>query len=284
MLVGGVWLAGCAATDQETGPGQDALAATQAAPSANGAAATSSGLESAEVVSREATFTQGMELLEDGTLVHSRGLYGQSGLDVLSATGEVLRSVELPADEFGEGVTVVPNGYDDPSMGPVAYQLTWQSGVVHTWSVPDLVEGPPLEIDSEGWGLCYDESRDVLWLSDGTPTLRSLAVKDLEVLSEVDVGEVGVDGERQPVMNLNELECVDGQVWANVWLQDDIVQIDPATGVVDQRLDLAQTVAQEGNSDPDSVLNGIAYDDRDGSFLITGKNWSQIYRVDLAAD
>ncbi len=237
-----------------------------------------------DVVAREATFTQGLELLDDGTMLHSRGLYGESGIDILSANGEVVRSAELPDDQFGEGLSVVPRGFDDADSGPTAYQLTWTSGVVHTWSLPDLQEGPPLEIDGEGWGLCFDETRDVLWLSDGTATLRSLAVKDLRPLGEVTVNEADDVGALSPVPMLNELECVNGVVWANVWKQDDIVAIDPATGMVQQRVDLAPTVAREGADDPADVLNGIAYDDRDQSFLVTGKNWSQLYRVDLGAD
>ncbi len=237
-----------------------------------------------DVISREATFTQGLELLDDGTFLHSRGLYGESGIDILSSTGEVVRSAELPDDEFGEGVTVVPRGFDDASTGPTAYQLTWRAGVVHTWSLPDLYEGPPLEIDGEGWGLCFDETRDVLWLSDGTATLRSLAVKDLSPLDEVTVRATDSDGARSPVSMLNELECVDGQVWANVWKHDEVVRIDPESGAVKQRVDLAATVTREGADAPEDVLNGIAYDERDGSFVITGKNWSQLYRVDLPTD
>ncbi len=277
LVLGGALLVGCIGGGPESTPDAATSLSTDAA-------ATSSALVIDEVISREATFTQGLELLDDGTLVHSRGLYGESGIDILSASGDVIRSAELPADEFGEGVTVVPNGFDDPSAGPAAYQLTWKSGVVHTWSVPDLTEGPTLEIDGEGWGLCFDETRDVLWLSDGTATLRSLAVEDLRPLGEITVHEADEGGVLSPLPLLNELECVDGLVWANVWKQVDIVAIDVATGMVEQRVDLTSTVAREGASDPAHVLNGIAYDKRDESFLVTGKNWSQLYRVDLAAD
>lgn len=269
MLLGGWVLGGCSQAGVESLPELGT-----ASVSANSAAA----------LTREATFTQGLELLDDGTILHSRGLYGESGIDILSASGEVLRSTDLPDDQFGEGVTVVPRGFNDANTGPTAYQLTWKSGVVHTWSVPDLVAGPQLEIDGEGWGLCFDETRGVLWLSDGTATLRSLAVADLKPLGQVAVTETDVDGASGPVAMLNELECVDGSVWANVWKQDDVVVIDPSTGKVERRVDLAATVARESPDSPQDVLNGIAYDDRDGSFLVTGKNWSQVYRVDLADD
>lgn len=228
---------------------------------------------------REPSFTQGLELLDDGTMVHSRGLYGESGIDILSASGEVIRSAALPEDEFGEGVTVVPAGPAGSEPGATAYQLTWKSGSVHTWSLPDLVEGPMLQIDGEGWGICYDETRDLLWQSDGSATLRSLAVPDLSVLGTVDVTVRTDDGDPSPVDQLNELECVDGTVYANVWKSNDIVQINPETGDVTSVIDLSAVVAQQGTEGGESVLNGVAYDDRDGTFVVTGKNWDELYRV-----
>lgn len=244
-----------------------------------------------DVVDRDPSFTQGLELLEDGTMVHSRGLYGESAIEVLSPAGEVLRSEDLPEDEFGEGVTVVPNpAWDEdwPNVGPLqlAYQLTWKSGVVHTWSVPDLVEGPSLEIDGEGWGLCYDESREALWQSDGSSTLRLLAVEDLAPLAEISVTE-DAGGERVEVDDLNELECVEGQVWANVWKSDDIVLVDPSvekeSGRVSARLDLTTLVEAENPAAEEDVLNGIALDPRDDTLLVTGKNWEHLYRFDRSA-
>ncbi|MGC1207683.1 MAG: glutaminyl-peptide cyclotransferase [Ornithinimicrobium sp.] len=228
-----------------------------------------------ETLDRDPRFTQGLELLDDGTMVHSRGLYGESGVDILSASGEVLRSAELPDDEFGEGVTVVPIGPPGSEPGATAYQLTWKSGTVHTWSLPDLVEGPSLQIDGEGWGICYDVTRDLLWQSDGSSTLHSLAVPDLSVLGTVDVtapNGVALD-------QLNELECVDGMVWANVWKSANVVQINPETGDISAVIDLSDVVAEQAPDGAESVLNGMAYDDRDGTFVVTGKNWDELYRV-----
>ena len=243
-----------------------------------------------EVIDREASFTQGVELLQDGRIVHSRGLYGESGIDLLSPSGEVLRSADLPDDEFGEGVTVVPTEVSDedwPGGGQplTAYQLTWKSGVVHTWSLPDLVEGPSLDIDGEGWGLCYDDSREALWQSDGSSTLRLLAVSDLTLLAEITVTEETGEGS-EGVDELNELECVGGDVWANVWKSDDIVLIEPSVregaGGVVLRLSLADVVEAEDPRDAADVLNGITWDPADDTLLVTGKNWDHLYRVSLS--
>lgn len=214
-------------------------------------------------------FSQGLEVLDDGRVLHSTGLYGESRLEVFPLGGEVEVSADLPADQFGEGVTVA---------GDTAYQLTWQSGVVHVWSVPDLEPGADLRIEGEGWGLCHDETRDVLWLSDGSADLQAL---DPDQLTPGETVTVTDDG--RPVDQLNELECVDGQVWANVWFSDGVLRIDPGAGAVTARVDLAELTAEVDPADDDHVLNGLAYDEDDGTFLVTGKEWDRIFRVDLLA-
>ncbi|MGB3763751.1 MAG: glutaminyl-peptide cyclotransferase [Ornithinimicrobium sp.] len=237
-----------------------------------------------QILDRDPTFTQGLELLDDGTMLHSRGLYGESGIDLLSADGAVRRSAELPDQEFGEGLTVVPAELLGSDAGPTAYQLTWKSGVVHTWSLPDLVEGPVLRIDGEGWGICYDDTREVLWQTDGSSTLRSLAPADLAVLETVEVVARTEGTAPRPVDQLNELECVDGMVWANVWKSTDVVQIDPGTGEVVAVVDLGAVVREQAPGEESDVLNGLAYDDRDGTWVVTGKNWDALYRLDLDGD
>ncbi|CAN5496732.1 glutaminyl-peptide cyclotransferase [soil metagenome] len=270
-------LAGC------TGDAAD-LSTGEASTEAEDGAELGSTVEVIETLNRDPSFTQGLELLEDGTMVHSRGGYGESGIDILSPSGEVLRSRELPDDEFGEGVTVVRDGdrdgdFTDGSPGLTAYQLTWKSGVVHTWSVPDLVEGPSLQIEGEGWGLCYDDSREALWQSDGSATLRLLSVGSLEVQESVEVTEDGV-----PVTQLNELDCAGGGVWANIWKSNDIVAIEPETGEVTDRVDLSGVVQTEGADGPQDVLNGLASNNSEGTMMVTGKNWDHLYRVTLGQD
>ncbi len=244
-------------------------AASAEAPRAPSAEDLSGQVEVVEVYDRGPGFTQGLELLDDGRLLHSTGRYGESAIEIvtLDATSEARSS--LPADEFGEGIT---------AAGDTAYQLTWQSGVVHTWMLPGLQPGPELSIVGEGWGLCHDQSRDVLWLSDGSAQLQALDPNGLTPGDRVEVTDRG-----EPVPMLNELECVDAQVWANIWHGDEVVRIDPATGAVTARVDLSGVVEAEGAPGQEDVLNGIAYDASDGTFLVTGKNWEHLYRVSLPA-
>ncbi|MGI8946965.1 MAG: glutaminyl-peptide cyclotransferase, partial [Ornithinimicrobium sp.] len=256
-------LAGCGGSQSGQGPARASDATSAEAVSPTSTAGRERGVEVVEVLDRGPGFTQGLELLDDGRLLHSTGRYGESSLQVLLLGGPAEVSTDLPAEEFGEGATLV---------GDTAYQLTWKSGVVHTWSLPDLVEGPSLQIEGDGWGLCYDETRDALWQSDGTSTLRLLAVPDLAPIAEVNVTEQ-IGDRATPVQRLNELECDQGRVWANVWQSEDILLIEPPRGdaaankdtnaQVLQRVSLSRLVEGEGHSDPDNVLNGVALEEQD---------------------
>lgn len=221
-----------------------------------------------EVLSRPDGFTQGFEVLSDGQWLMGTGGYGESQIQVVDADGKVVESANLPDEEFGEGTTVI---------GDTAYQLTWQSGVVHTWTLPDFQPGSSQSIEGEGWGLCSDEAAGGLWLSDGTPTLSLVDAESFDTISQVQVSDAN-----QPVFNLNELECIDGAVWANVWQTNDIVVIDPSTGDVTRTYDFSDLAADQDTSEPGHVLNGIAYDDSSDSLLITGKEWDAVYRLDYA--
>lgn len=258
-------LAGCSSAQE--GPAPAGAAGETSAPSVDRTAAPTGEAEVVETYPRGPGFTQGLEVLDDGRLLHGTGRYGESRLEVMALGGAVETSADLPADEFGEGVTASGDG-------DTAYQLTWRSGVVHTWSLPDLEPGPELSIEGEGWGLCHDETDDVLWLSDGSAELQALDPQDLSVRRRVAVAQEG-----SPVEQLNELECVGGAVWANIWHSDEVVRIDPATGAVTARVDLSGVVQREQPADGEDVLNGLAYDRSDGTFLVTGKNWEHIYRV-----
>ena len=206
-------------------------------------------------------FTQGFEIA-DGGLYEGTGLTGKSQLRELDpATGAVRRSVPLPGQLFGEGITVV---------GDRIWQLTWRDDVVLEWNRADFTLLRQLPLADEGWGLCHDGSR--LVRSDGSDQLHFQ-----DPTTFADMGSVAVTLDGQPVTELNELECTDGQVWANVWQTDRIVRIDPATGDVTAVVDAAGVLdpAQRANAD---VLNGIAAMG-DGEFLITGKNWPSMFRV-----
>lgn len=206
-------------------------------------------------------FTQGLELV-DGVLYEGTGLVGQSSLRrVDPATGEVRQRVDLPEPLFGEGITVV---------GDRIWQLTWRDGVAIERDRDTLAEVRRVTYQGEGWGLCHDGDR--LVMSDGSD---ELAFRDPGSFAET--GRVAVRRDGEPVERLNELECVAGQVWANVWQTDEVVRIDPATGRVTATVDL-------GGLRPDDVpatdvLNGIAAVPGTDEFLVTGKNWPTIFRI-----
>ncbi|WP_433274414.1 glutaminyl-peptide cyclotransferase [Actinosynnema sp. CS-041913] len=210
-------------------------------------------------------FTQGLELV-DGVLYEGTGLAGQSTLRRLDpATGEVRQQVELPSPLFGEGVTVV---------GDRIWQITWQNGIAIQRDRGTLEEVKRVTYDGEGWGLCRDGGR--LVMSDGTEELR---FRDPETFAET--GRVTVRRNGIPLVRINELECVGGQVWANLWQLDEVVKIDPGTGDVLATVDLSSL--RPADVPKDNVLNGIAAVPGTDEFLVTGKNWPTIFRVRLNA-
>lgn len=214
-----------------------------------------------------AAFTQGLEL-HDGTLYEGTGQYGQSELRIVAVeSGEVERSVALPDDTFGEGITVV---------GDQVWQLTWQEGFAFRRDRDTLAEIDRVSYSGEGWGLCYDQALDRLVMSDGSAELTFRDPDTFEPTGTVSVTRAG-----EPLTMLNELECVAGQVWANVWLTDEIVRIAPESGQVEAVVDatgLLDDSAPDGEGMVD-VLNGIAAIPDTDTFLITGKLWPALFQV-----
>jgi len=230
-----------------------------------------------EVVARyphdPGAFTQGLVLI-DGELYESTGLIGQSSVrrvELRTGTVRLRRDVAPPL--FGEGLAAV---------GDELYQLTWTSGVALVFDRATLTLRRELRYQGEGWGLCHDGT--TLVQSDGSATLIRRDPTSFAALRTIEVRERG-----RPVEQLNELECVGGDVYANIWLSSDIVRIDGATGMVTARIDASalQPVAvptptapgREPTASADDVLNGIAFDPADGTFLLTGKRWDSVYRV-----
>lgn len=212
-----------------------------------------------------AAFTQGL-VYEDGVLVEGTGLRGRSSLrEVDLETGQVLQSIQLPEQYFGEGVAV---------LGDRIYQLTWQenTGFVYDRDTFELVGG--FTYPMEGWGLTDDGKQ--LIMSDGTSTLYFLDPETLEIIGSVPVTDTG-----RPVIRLNELEYVEGEVFANVWQTDWIVRIDPQTGQVLGWIDLAGLLPAEDRQQPVDVLNGIAYDDQMDRLFVTGKWWPKLFQIEL---
>ncbi|MDO8490845.1 MAG: glutaminyl-peptide cyclotransferase, partial [Dehalococcoidia bacterium] len=182
-------------------------------------------------------------------------------------TGEVLQQHGLAADLFGEGIAVYGDNRDR------IVQLTWRN---HTGFVYDKNTFQSLRTFSyptEGWGITYDGRR--LIMSDGTATLRFL---DPDTLAET--GSVQVYDGNGPVAMLNELEYVEGTIYANVWLTDRIVMISPDTGAVVGRIDLKGLVDSLGTANHD-VLNGIAYDPAGKRLFVTGKLWPKLFEIKL---
>lgn len=217
----------------------------------------------AEIPHDANAWTQGLEL-SGASLYEGTGIKGRSQVRELDpATGAVRRATPAPNDYYGEGITVV----DDR-----IWELTWRDGVAVQWDKATLTPVREAPVDGEGWGLCRDGDR--LVRSDGTDRLR---FHDPATFAET--GSVNVTRDDQPLRDLNELECVDGQVWANVWHSNEIVRIDPATGRVDTVVDAAGLWPGQ-EDDPEKVLNGIAHLGGD-EYLLTGKFWPSMYRVRL---
>lgn len=220
-----------------------------------------------EVVARiphdPGAFTQG--LVVDGDVVwESTGLYGQSTLRRTDRhTGEVLTAATLDDAQFGEGLEKV----DDRLI-----QLTWQEETALVWDEATLAQVDAFTYEGEGWGLCQlDDER--LVMSDGTATLTIRHPVTFEPIEEIEVTRDG-----QSVTDLNELECVDGLVFANVWLSDEIVVIGEGGSVV-ATIDASALDAELASTPERDVLNGIAYDPITGTFLLTGKLWPTTFEV-----
>ena len=211
------------------------------------------------------SFTQGFAWF-DGLVYEGTGLRGQSVLRIIELpTGRVIKETAADPRHFGEGLALV---------GDQLIWLTWQAGTAGVYQRDTLEQTGSFTYSGEGWGLCFDGDR--LVMSDGSSTLAFRHPATFEVLGSVSVTQS--DG--NPVNRLNELECVGDYVWANVWLTDRIVVIDPATGAVVAEADMAGIITPHPQqADSNSVLNGIAYRPGTGTFLITGKRWPTIFEV-----
>lgn len=205
-------------------------------------------------------FTQGL-LWRAGVFYESTGINGQSTLRrVEFPSGRVLDKRDLPSQYFAEGLAL---------SNERLVQLTWTSGKAFVYDRATFKPLQTFKYEGEGWGLAFDGK--VFVMSDGSATLAFRDADTFKVLRRV---AVTMNGE--PLKQLNELEVIDGKVWANVWQTDFIVQIDPKNGRVVSYLDLSGLHPRNGNDD---VLNGIAYDAIQKRVFITGKWWSKIYQI-----
>lgn len=210
-------------------------------------------------------FTQGL-FYHDGYLYEGTGKNGLSTLSKLNLeTGEDLQSVPLSRRYFGEGIELV---------GDRIFQLTWRSHIVLVYDRESFEQIGSHYNPTEGWGLAYNGEQ--LILSDGSATLRFMDPESFTSTRSVDVTLNG-----NPVTNLNELEYIDGEVWANVWQTDFIVRIDPDTGNVNSLIDLTGLSQQTRLGSNEAVLNGIAWDAAGQRLFVTGKHWAHLFEIEL---
>jgi glutamine cyclotransferase len=211
------------------------------------------------------SYTEGLAF-QGGMLYESSGRYGLSDLrEVALETGRVVKLHKLPDVYFGEGLTVYNN---------TLFQLTWESRVGFIYDINSFALDEVFSYQGEGWGLTTDGQR--LIVSDGTANLQFWDPKTLEPIGSVQVNDHG-----KPIDNLNELEYIQGQVYANVWQTDKVAIINPQDGQVSAWLDLSgllQLTDFQGEAD---VLNGIAYDEQNDRLFVTGKLWPYLFQIKM---
>ena len=210
-------------------------------------------------------FTQGL-IFRNGELWEGTGKHGLSRLSRVDLeTGKLLQSAPLASRYFGEGIEII---------GDRIYQLTWRAHMVFVYDRDSLEQQQTHYNAREGWGLAWDGEH--LILSDGSASLQFI---DPEGFTPV--REIGVTVRGQPLTLLNELEYIDGEIWANVWQTDFIVRIDPATGVVNSIVDLTGLSARTRLGSSEAVLNGIAWDADNRRLFVTGKHWANLFEIEL---
>jgi glutaminyl-peptide cyclotransferase len=208
-------------------------------------------------------FTQGL-VFRDGKLLESTGQEGQSTLRQVDLdSGQTLKKVDLAPQYFGEGMAVLNNRI---------YQLTWQHHIGFIYDYQTFERLGDFSYEGEGWGLTTDGQ--ALILSDGSSRLRFLDPNTFRVIRTIAVTENG-----KPVRQLNELEFINGEVFANIWHDTRIVSINPQSGAVTASIDCAALVSQSGAHDQEAVLNGIAYDEGSGRMFVTGKLWPKLFEI-----
>ncbi len=211
------------------------------------------------------SFTQGLLLDDRGRLFESAGNYGRSNVrEVEFTTGKVLREQANERTHFAEGLAMV--------RGELV-QLTWKEKVALRWNPDTFASLGTFAYEGEGWGLCPDRAGTRLVMSDGS---NVLTFRDPVTFTKT--GSVNVTRAGAPLRQLNELECVDGKVYANVWQTNTIVVIDPESGKVTEEIDATGILPADQRAGAD-VLNGIAHKPDTGTFLITGKHWPSLFEV-----
>lgn len=212
-------------------------------------------------------FTQGL-VFADGQMYESTGLNGESTLRRVDiATGKTLQRIDVPKEYFAEGLALV---------GDELLQLTWQHKLGFVYDRKTFKQKRTFSYNTEGWGIAYDGTSRLV-MSDGSDTLTFLDPKTLAVGKALRVRDAG-----RAVSNLNELEWVEGEIWANVWQTDRIARISPTTGEVSAWIDLSTLYPLAQRLPPADVMNGIAYDKASRRIFVTGKKWPRLYQITVS--
>jgi glutamine cyclotransferase len=210
-------------------------------------------------------FTQGL-VFHEGNFLESTGEVGRSSLRRVELdTGKVVQKVDVPPPYFAEGITLL--------KGKI-YQLTWQQGIGFVYDALTFEKIGQFKYSGEGWGLANDGQS--LILSDGTNKIRFLDPENFQITKTI----AAVDG-HTAINEINELEYVQGEIYANIWHADRIARIDPKTGTVVGWINLAGLLKPGEVQDEEAVLNGIAYDQAGGRLFVTGKLWPKIFEIRL---
>lgn len=210
------------------------------------------------------SYTQGLEWV-NGTMWEGTGQEGESYLQRIDLrTGGVERIASLPSDEFGEGIT---------HFGDRIYQLTWTSHKAYIYDLEGKLQ-KTIRYNGEGWGITTDGNR--LFLSDGSSTIREIDPETFATKRSILVSFNG-----QPLDYINELEWVDGKIWANIYLTSAIVEINPATGIVEGYVDLPELRSRLKDNPEAEAFNGVAYNKKSGKFYVTGKDWNKIFEIEI---
>ena len=211
------------------------------------------------------SFTQGLVFAADGQLYESTGLQGESTLRRVDiATGKTLQRIDVPAQYFAEGLAMV---------GDELLQLTWQHKLGFVYDRATFKQKRTFTYPTEGWGIAYDGASQLV-MSDGSDTLTFLDPKTFALGKKLRVFDAG-----RPVASLNELEWIEGEIWANVWMTDRIARISAKTGEVNAWIDLSTLFPRSQRMPPADELNGIAYDKATRRIFVTGKKWPRLYQI-----
>jgi glutaminyl-peptide cyclotransferase len=206
-------------------------------------------------------FTQGLVSI-GGQLYEGTGRNGQSSVRLLDLeTGEIIKRKNLSNRYFGEGITIHNNSI---------YQLSWRSHLGFVYDQESFELKKTFYLPGEGWGITHNNEQ--LIISDGTSTIRFLDMESQQELRRIEITD-----ENGPVIRLNELEFINGEIWANIWYENFIVRINPETGKVNSRVNLDLLYPERTSSE--DVLNGIAWDEQTQRLFVTGKLWPNLFEI-----